>query len=259
MSPPVLEMRGIAKTFPGVRALSSVDLTVRAGSVHAIVGENGAGKSTLMKILSGQYQPSSGEIRLDGAPVTFSGPADAAARGIAMVHQELNLAPDLTVAENIHLGRMPRRGFFVDKQALTRGAQEVLAVLGAKLHPGARVGDLAVSQQQLVEIAKAYVSRPRIIVLDEPTSSLSEHEAHLLFAVLRRMREAGTSIIYISHRLREVLEIADEVTVLRDGPWWATALRRSDGGRDDPPHGRAGRHRPLPQAARHDWCLCARG
>lgn len=217
MTAPVLEMRGIAKTFPGVRALSNVDLAVRPGTVHAIVGENGAGKSTLMKILSGQYQPSSGEIRLDGETVSFSGPAEAAARGIAMVHQELNLAPDLTVAENIYLGCMPHRGPFVDRAALGRGAREVLAALGARLDPGARLGDLSVSQQQLVEIAKAYASGPRIIVLDEPTSSLSEHEAGLLFGVLRRMREGGTAIIYISHRLREVLEIADEVTVLRDG------------------------------------------
>lgn len=217
MSAPVLGMRGIAKTFPGVRALSNVDLTVRPGTVHAIVGENGAGKSTLMKILSGQYQPSAGEIHLDGAAVVFSNPAEAAARGIAMVHQELNLAPDLTVAENIYLGRMPHRGPFVDRASLGRKAREVLAALGTRLDPGVQVGRLSVSQQQLVEIAKAYASAPRIIVLDEPTSSLSEHEARLLFAVLHRMREGGTAIIYISHRLREVLDIADEVTVLRDG------------------------------------------
>jgi len=214
---PALEMRNIVKTFPGVRALSGVDLMVQRGSIHAVVGENGAGKSTLMKILSGMYQPSSGDILIDGAPVTLASPAVAAHFGIAMVHQELNLAPDLSVAENVFLGRTPRRGPFVDRKALRTGAKDVLGTIGARLNVDALVGGLTVSQQQLVEIAKAYAAGPRIIVLDEPTSSLSEHESTALFDVLRRMRAQGTAVIYISHRLREVLAIADEVTVLRDG------------------------------------------
>jgi len=225
MTVPALEMRGIVKTFPGVLALSGVDLTVQSGSIHAIVGENGAGKSTLVKILSGMYQPSAGEIRIDGAPVALASPADAARFGIAMVHQELNLAPDLTVAENVFLGRTPRRGPFVDRKALHTGAAGILATIGARLNLDAEVGGLSVSQQQLVEIAKAYAAGPRIIVLDEPTSSLSEHESQALFGVLRRMRAQGTAVIYISHRLREVLAIADEVTVLRDGALAGARLR----------------------------------
>jgi ABC-type sugar transport system ATPase subunit len=212
-----LEMRGISKTFPGVRALSGVDLLVKRGTVHAIVGENGAGKSTLMKILSGLYPPSAGEIRIDGGLATIASSADALRRGIAMVHQELNLAPDLTVAENVFLGRTPRRGPFVDRTALRQGARAILADLGTRLDPDARLGSLTISQRQLVEIAKAHAARPRIVVLDEPTSSLSEHKAQALFEVIARMKAAGTAILYISHRLREVLAIADEVTVLRDG------------------------------------------
>lgn len=214
---PALDMRGIVKTFPGVKALTGVDLTVQFGSIHAIVGENGAGKSTLIKILGGIHAPTAGTIRINGKEVTLTDPAAAQAYGIRMVHQELNLAPDLSVAENIHLGRMPRRGPFVDRRTMYRAASEALARLGARLDPSARTGDLTVSQQQLVEIARAYAAKPRIIVLDEPTSSLSEHEAQLLFEALAILRSEGIAIIYISHRLREVMEIADEVTVLRDG------------------------------------------
>ncbi|PZO80250.1 MAG: D-xylose ABC transporter ATP-binding protein [Mesorhizobium amorphae] len=214
---PALVMRGITKTFPGVRALSDVSLSVRFGSVHAVVGENGAGKSTLMKVLSGTYQPTSGTTEIGGVEVRMRKPADAQRLGIRMVHQELNLVPDLSVAENIYLGRMPRRWGMVDKPAMVRDARAVLDELGTSIDPRARLGDLAISQQQLVEIAKAYAANPRIIVLDEPTSSLSEHETAALFRILRRMRERGLAIVYISHRLKEVLEIADDVTILRDG------------------------------------------
>lgn len=214
---PVLEMRGISKSFPGIKALSDVDLAVRAGEVHAIVGENGAGKSTLMKILAGLYQPDTGEIALDGSPVRISGQLDARRRGIGMVYQELNLVPDLSVAENIALGAMPSRFGFVRRKALARTAADVLTALDARIDPRTQVGALTVSQQQLVEIAKAYAARPKIIVLDEPTSSLSEHEAQALFRVIQAMRTDGIAIIYISHRLREVLDLADQVTVLRDG------------------------------------------
>jgi ABC-type sugar transport system ATPase subunit len=212
-----LTMRGITKTFPGVKALSNVNFVARYGTVHAVIGENGAGKSTLMKILSGTYTPSSGTTEIDGKEVRMRKPADAQKLGIRMVHQELNLVPDLTVAENIYLGRMPRRWGMIDKAAIVRNAAAVLSQLGAAVDPKARLGDLPISQQQLVEIAKAYSADPRIIVLDEPTSSLSDHETAALFAILRRMRDEGIAIIYISHRLKEVLEIADEVTILRDG------------------------------------------
>lgn len=214
---PVLEMRGISKTFPGIKALSDVDLAVHAGEVHAIVGENGAGKSTLMKILAGLYQPDTGEIALDGEVVRISGQLDARRRGIGMVYQELNLVPDLSVAENITLGAMPSRFGLVRRKTLTHTAVDVLAALDARIDPRTLVGSLTVSQQQLVEIAKAYAARPKIIVLDEPTSSLSEHEAQALFRVVEAMRADGIAIIYISHRLREVLDLADQVTVLRDG------------------------------------------
>lgn len=214
---PVLEMRGISKSFPGIKALSDVDLAVHAGEVHAIVGENGAGKSTLMKILAGLYQPDTGEIALGGKVLRISGQLEARRRGIGMVYQELNLVPDLTVAENIALGAMPSRFGLVRRKALMKSATAVLAALDARIDPRTQVGSLTVSQQQLVEIAKAYAARPRIIVLDEPTSSLSEHEAQALFRVIHAMRADGIAIIYISHRLREVLELADQVTVLRDG------------------------------------------
>jgi len=210
-------MKGITKTFPGVRALSDVNFSVDYGRVHAIVGENGAGKSTLMKILGGVHLPTSGTTEIDGVEVRLRKPADAQRHGVRMVHQELNLVPDLTVAENVYLGRMPRKALFVDKAAMVRDTRAVLADIGASIDPRARVGDLTISQQQLVEIAKAYSASPRIIVLDEPTSSLSDHETTALLRILRRMRDSGIAIIYISHRLKEVLDIADEVTILRDG------------------------------------------
>ena len=217
MNDVVLRMRGIGKLFPGVEALAGVDFALRSGSVHAIVGENGAGKSTLMKILNGVYAPSSGSIEISGQVVTLRKPVDAQRHGIQMVYQELNLAPDLTVAENIFLGRMPHKFGFVQKKQLHAAAAARLAELGANIAPDKLTGDLSISQQQLVEIAKAYAASPRMIVLDEPTSSLSEHEAAALFAVIAKMKAAGIAIVYISHRLPEILAIADDVTVLRDG------------------------------------------
>jgi ABC-type sugar transport system ATPase subunit len=212
-----LRMLGISKTFPGVKALSNVSFSVDFGRVHAIVGENGAGKSTLMKVLGGIYPPTAGTTEIGGVEVRMRKPADAQKLGIRMVHQELNLVPDLTVAENVYLGRMPRKWAMVDKASMVRDAAAVLEELGATIDPRARLGDLSISQQQLVEIAKAYAANPRIIVLDEPTSSLSEHETAALFKILRKMKNTGIAIIYISHRLKEVLEIADDVTILRDG------------------------------------------
>lgn len=210
-------MTGISKYFPGVKALQDVDIEVRAGEVHAIVGENGAGKSTLMKILAGFYQPDRGTIEIGGEPTGNWNPREAIERGIGMIYQELSLVPDLSVAENISLGRMPKKGPFVDYRAMTKLAQDVLGELHSSIDPGTRLGTLSISQQQIVEIAKVMADKPSIVVFDEPTSSLGENETRVLFEVIGRMREAGIAVIYISHRLQEVMDLCDRVTVLRDG------------------------------------------
>jgi ABC-type sugar transport system ATPase subunit len=212
-----LQMTGISKSFPGVKALQDVSLEVRPGEVHAIVGENGAGKSTLMKILAGTYQPDAGSIELNGDVVSHWSARAAIERGIGMIYQELNLIPDLSVSENISLARIPRRGPFANFAAMTAHATAVLEELEADIDPGARLSDLSISQQQLVEIAKVVAERPAVVVFDEPTSSLGDRETRILFDVIRRMRESGIAVIYISHRIQEVLEIGDRVTVLRDG------------------------------------------
>ncbi|TQO19736.1 monosaccharide ABC transporter ATP-binding protein (CUT2 family) [Rhodoglobus vestalii] len=212
-----LRMTGITKSFPGVMALQDVDLEINEGEVHAIVGENGAGKSTLMKILAGFYQPDSGEIEVGGRNASHWNPREARTRGIGMIYQELNLVPDLTVAENISLGAMPKRGPFVDYRAMNAKASAVLRELDTDIDPGTRLGDLSISQQQLVEIAKVVAREPNVVVFDEPTSSLGDKETRVLFKVITTMRDRGIAIIYISHRLREVMEIGDRVTVLRDG------------------------------------------
>lgn len=215
--PPVLRMVGISKSFPGVKALQDVKLDVRAGEVHAVVGENGAGKSTLMKILAGFYQPDEGVIEVLGTAVGHWSPREAHDLGIGMIYQELNLVPDLTVAENISLGAMPRKGLFVDYRSVAARAKAVLAELDADIDLSTRLGNLSISQQQLVEIAKVVARKPSIVVFDEPTSSLGEKETRILFDVIGRMKTSGIAIIYISHRLQEVMEIGDRVTVLRDG------------------------------------------
>ncbi|GHD82092.1 monosaccharide ABC transporter ATP-binding protein (CUT2 family) [Salinibacterium amurskyense] len=212
-----LRMTGITKSFPGVMALQDVDLEINEGEVHAIVGENGAGKSTLMKILAGFYQPDKGEIEVGGRKATHWTPREARSRGIGMIYQELNLVPDLSVAENISLGAMPKRGPFVDYRAMNAKAAAVLDELDTDIDPGTRLGDLSISQQQLVEIAKVVARQPNIVVFDEPTSSLGDKETRVLFDVITKMRDRGIAIIYISHRLQEVMEIGDRVTVLRDG------------------------------------------
>ena len=217
-APPVLEMVDISKGFPGVQALDGVNLRCVAGEIHAIVGENGAGKSTLMKILAGAYHADSGTIRMDGQEVRFASPHDSQARGIGMVYQELNLVPDLSVAENIYLGRQPVGRFgIVDRGRLRSQARELLEALGTPIDTGTLIRDLSVGQQQMVEIAKVYSQDPRILVLDEPTSALTEHETAILFETLGRLRDEGIAIIFISHRLKEVMEVAARVTVLRDG------------------------------------------
>ena len=214
---PVLEMHGISKRYPGVLALADVTLTVRAGEIHALVGENGAGKSTLMKVLSGAIQKDSGEISIDGEPVTINSPRDAHDLGIGIVYQEFSLVPALTVAENIMLGRLPHHAGFLDRAAMDRQARHYLDMLGVSIAPTAQAGTLSVAQQQLVEIARVLAMRPRLIVLDEPSAVLGGSDLERLFEVLRRLQERGISIIYISHRLDEVFRLANTVTVLRDG------------------------------------------
>ncbi|KWB47925.1 D-ribose transporter ATP-binding protein, partial [Burkholderia ubonensis] len=228
--PALLEMRGISKTFPGVRALNNVCLSVQAGEIHSLMGENGAGKSTLMKILSGAYQADpGGEIRVDGVPSVVDGPLTARALGIAVIYQEFSLAPNLTVAENIYVGRELRRpggGFrTIDRDAMEQGCEAVLTRLGASFGPRALVGSLSIAEQQLVEIARAVHSRARILVMDEPTTPLSSRETDRLFELIRQLRAEGLAIIYISHRMAEIYELSDRVSVLRDGTYVGTLER----------------------------------
>ena len=218
----LLEAIGVSKQFPGVKALEDVTLRLRPGSVHALMGENGAGKSTLMKILAGVIQPTTGEIRAGGQPRRFSGPRDAQDCGIAMIHQELNLVPHMTVAENIWVGREPRRFGFVDHAALRRRTVALLEQLGLQLDPDEQVGNLVVANQQMVEIAKAVSYESRVLIMDEPTSSLTEHEAAHLFRIIRRLRDQGKAIVYISHKMGEIFAISDEISVFRDGRHVAT-------------------------------------
>ncbi len=216
-------MEHISKSFPGVRALNDVALHVQAGEVHALVGENGAGKSTLMKILSGALPKDSGRILFDGSEVSIQSPGDARALGIAMIFQELNLVPHLDVGQNIFLGREPaRRGGRIDWSALYDRARERLQLIGIEIDPRATVADLSIAQQQMVEIGKALSRQSRLIVMDEPTSSLTEHETDRLFDLIRSLKLQGVTIIYISHRLEEIFAIVDRVTVLRDGQWIGT-------------------------------------
>jgi ABC-type sugar transport system ATPase subunit len=214
----LIEASAISKSFPGVRALDAVDFTLRAGEVHALVGENGAGKSTLIKIFSGVYQPDSGEIRVDGQPVAIGSAQESQALGIVPVHQEIHLVPLLSVAENIFLGRQPLRGRgFIDHAGMERQAAEILEGLGIRVDVRALVTDLSVARRQMVSIARALSSNARVIILDEPTASLSERETQILFEIIRRLKERGVAVIYISHRLEEIFAIADRVTVMRDG------------------------------------------
>jgi ABC-type sugar transport system ATPase subunit len=216
--PVLLQFASISKSFPGVQALDGVSFEVEAGSVHAIVGENGAGKSTLMQIVAGVLRPDGGSLSFEGNELHLRSTRDAAARGIAIVFQELNLAPNMTVAENISLGIEPRAlGVFVDRPAMRARASGIFHQLGIHLALGARVGDLTIAQQQLIEICKSLVQTPRLLILDEPTSSLSESETILLFRVIASLKAAGVTVLYISHRMREVFTICDAVTILRDG------------------------------------------
>ncbi len=220
----LLELIGIAKSFGGVAALRDVDFALEAGEIHGLVGENGAGKSTLMKIIAGVHHEFGGTMRLDGAPVRFASARAARDAGIGMVHQELSAVRELTVAENVYLGMQPlTRMGTIDWRAMNRGAREHLAALGITLDPRAVMGTLPLGLQQLVEIARVLFSGARIIILDEPTSALSPPEVERLFGVLRRLREAGRSLIFISHFLDDVLAVCDHVTVFRNGRKIATA------------------------------------
>ncbi|WP_433258779.1 sugar ABC transporter ATP-binding protein [Streptosporangium sp. CA-135522] len=211
-------MRGIAKSFLGVRVLTGVSLEAAAGEVHAVVGENGAGKSTLMKILAGVHAPDEGVIEIDGSPVSFAHPVDAQRAGVAIIYQEFNLLPERGVAENVFLGREPVRRGLVDRAAMEADTAQLLAELGeTSFGPRDLVRHLSVAQQQVVEIAKALSQDARIIVMDEPTAALAGHEVELLYRLVARLRERGIAVLYISHRLREVFDLAARVTVLKDG------------------------------------------
>ncbi|MBN1420243.1 MAG: sugar ABC transporter ATP-binding protein [Planctomycetes bacterium] len=221
-APALLAMTGIEKSFPGVRALRGASFDLRAGEVHALLGENGAGKSTLIRILGGVLRPDAGEIRILGEPVDVRDVETATRLGIRLIHQELSLAPNLTVAENIFLGDEPGGAIWVDRRRMEREAAALLARLRFPLAPRARVGALRMVERQLVEIARALSRRARILVMDEPTSSLGDREVEVLFDAIRRLRAEGVGIIYISHRIDELFRIAERVTVLRDGATVAT-------------------------------------
>ena len=213
----LLELRGIRKSFGGIAALTDVDFTLARGEIHGLVGENGAGKSTLMKIIAGVHGADAGEMRLDGKPVRFRSARDARAAGIGMVHQELSIVPELSVAENVMLGTQPTRAGLVDWRRMRREASAHLKRLGIDADPAASIGTLPLGLQQLVELARVLSSGARIIILDEPTSALSPPEVERLFGMLRRVCEGGTSLVFISHFLDDVLAVSDAVTIFRNG------------------------------------------
>jgi ribose transport system ATP-binding protein len=219
MTEPLVSMEGIEKSFPGVRALDQCRFELCAGEVHALVGENGAGKSTLMKVLAGVYRSDAGTIRLGGRAVAITSPRAAQGLGISIIHQELNLMPHLTVAQNIFIGREPRRRlrFVIDERALNEQAQALLDRLRIRIDPRTRVSDLTVARQQMVEIARALSLDARILIMDEPTAALTDAEVTELFRITRELRDKGVGIVHISHRLEELSAISDRITVMRDG------------------------------------------
>ncbi|WP_313447956.1 galactose/methyl galactoside ABC transporter ATP-binding protein MglA [Pseudescherichia sp.] len=218
----LLEMSGINKSFPGVKALDNVNLKVRPHSIHALMGENGAGKSTLLKCLFGIYQKDSGSILFQGKEIDFHSTKEALENGISMVHQELNLVLQRSVMDNMWLGRYPTKGVFVDQDKMYRDTKAIFDELDIDIDPRARVGTLSVSQMQMIEIAKAFSYDAKIVIMDEPTSSLTEKEVNHLFKIIRKLKERGCGIVYISHKMEEIFQLCDEITILRDGQWIAT-------------------------------------
>jgi len=261
---PLLDLEGVSKGFPGVLALDDVRLDLRHGEVLALVGENGAGKSTLMKLLAGIYTPDSGSFRLNGQELTIEGPRHAQELGISIIHQEFNLMPDLTVAQNIFIGREQRSaGVFLDDRALNRRARALFDRLGLALDPAERVEHLTVARQQMVEIAKALSFDAKVLIMDEPTAALNDAEVDVLFDLIQRFRGPETGVIYISHRMEELARISDRVTVLRDGRYIDTKVTAQT----DPKEiialmvGRqlAGEQRPAPLNAAGEPVLAVRG
>ena len=218
----VLEMENISKEFPGVKALDNVQLKLKPGTVHALMGENGAGKSTLMKCLFGIYEKNSGKILLDGVEVNFKSTKEALENGVSMVHQELNQVLQRNVLDNIWLGRYPMKGFFVDEKKMYNDTINIFKDLDIKVDPRKKVADLPIAERQMIEIAKAVSYKSKVIVMDEPTSSLTEKEVDHLFRIIKKLKESGVGIIYISHKMEEIKMISDEITILRDGKWIST-------------------------------------
>lgn len=231
MSEYVLEMTGICKSFPGVKALDHAQLKLRPGKVHALMGENGAGKSTLMKCMFGIYKKDEGEILIDGKPVTINGPMDALHKGIAMVHQELQMVPARTVGENIFLGRYPMKKLLglipiVDHQKMYADTESLLKKVRMNFDPKQKISELSISQMQSVEIAKAVSANCRVLILDEPTSSLTQNEVEALFRIIKDLKAENVAIVYISHKMDEILRIGDDVTIMRDGQYVGTWLAK---------------------------------
>ncbi|EGQ8085109.1 galactose/methyl galactoside ABC transporter ATP-binding protein MglA [Vibrio vulnificus] len=215
----LLEMTGVSKEFPGVKALDKVNLKVRPHSIHALMGENGAGKSTLLKCLFGIYEKNEGNILFLGKEVNFTSSKEALESGVSMVHQELNQVKQCSVMDNIWLGRYPKKGFFVDHDKMYRDTKEIFAELDIDIDPKVKVATLSVSQMQMVEIAKAFSYDAKIVIMDEPTSSLTEKEVGHLFTIINKLKEKGCGVVYISHKMEEIFAICDEITILRDGQW----------------------------------------
>lgn len=222
----ILEMKGIQKFFSGVHALKAVDFELRAGEVHALMGENGAGKSTLIKVLCGIHKPDAGSIRYFGKDVCFSSIAESQAAGISVIHQELNMMNHLTVAQNIYIGREPKKGIMIDDAKMERDAKELFEKIGVNIDPSVKLGTLTVGKQQMVEIAKAVSHECKLLVLDEPTAALTQPEVEELFAIMNDLRKKGIGMIYISHRMDEINRISDRVSVMRDGEYIGTLITK---------------------------------
>ena len=222
----ILSMKGITKSFSGVAALKNAALDLKAGEVVALMGENGAGKSTLMKILTGIYSKDSGEIKYMGQEVCYKGPAESEEAGISIVHQELNMMNDLTVAQNLFIGREEMNGFLIDDKKMNEKARELFKVLKIDINPAEKIGNLTVGKQQMVEIAKAISSKAKVIIFDEPTAALTDSEIEELFKVIRDLKKQGTGMVYISHRMDEINVISDRVIVMRDGEYVGTLITK---------------------------------